>query len=402
MRGPAVRPIVIAAGGTGGHFFPAEALAAELVARGHRVALMTDARAAAKLPESFRGREVFVLRGAGIAGRGLRRGLGAAVRLAAGTAQARLILRRLDAAAIVGFGGYPTVAPVLALTLMRDAPPVILHEQNAVLGRANRLLARRADALALSFERTARVPSGIPTTVTGNPVRPEIVMAGLDPATHADATVSPLDADMRQPVQAGAEPSGVGGRVKPGHDVGDGTIQLLVLGGSLGARVFSDAVPTALAGLPLHQRQRLRVTQQCRAEDLQRVGAAYAASGIAAELSPFFTDIPARLSGASLVIARAGASTVAELAVAGRPAILVPLPGAIDDHQTANARALAATGGAWVLPQTEINTLRDKLASLLAVPGALAKAGAAARTFARPDAAARLADLVLSHAKVSA
>ena len=368
MRGPAVRPIVIAAGGTGGHFFPAEALAAELVARGHRVALMTDARAAAKLPESFRGREVFVLRGAGIAGRGLRRGLGAVARLAAGTAQARLILRRLDAAAIVGFGGYPTVAPVLALTMMRGAPPVILHEQNAVLGRANRLLCRRAGALALSFEFTARVPAGMPSTVTGNPVRPEIT-----------STVMPaLD------------------------DGGDAPIHLLILGGSLGARVFSDAVPTALAGLPLHQRQRLRVTQQCRAEDLSRVGEAYARSGIAAELSPFFADIPARLASASLVIARAGASTVAELAVAGRAAILVPLPGAIDDHQTANARALAATGGAWVLPQTEIHTLRDKLASLLAVPGALAKAGAAARTFARPDAAARLADLVLSYAKVPA
>ncbi len=367
MRGPAVRPIVIAAGGTGGHFFPAEALAAELVARGHRVALMTDARAAARLPDSFKGREVFVLPGAGIAGRGLRRGLGAAARLAAGTAQARLILGRLDAAAIVGFGGYPSVPPVLATTLMRNAPPVILHEQNAVLGRANRLLARQATALALSFEQTARVPAGIATTVTGNPVRPGF----LTP-------------------------------VMPGLDGMGEVLNLLVLGGSLGARVFSDAVPAALAALPVHQRSRLHVTQQCRAEDLQRAQAAYAATGIAAELSPFFTDIPARLEAASLVIARAGASTVAELAVAGRPAILVPLPGAIDDHQSANARALSAAGGAWVLPQTEINTLRDRLASLFAVPDALLRAGAAARGFARPDAAARLADLVLAHARVAA
>ncbi len=365
MRGPAVRPIVIAAGGTGGHFFPAEALAAELVARGHRVALFTDSRAATRLPESFNGREVFVLRGAGIAGRGLRRGIGAVARMAAGTAQARLILRHLDAAAIVGFGGYPTVAPVLATTLIGRRPPVILHEQNAVLGRANRLLARRATALALSFEHTASVPSGVPTVVTGNPVRPSFT-------------------------------------VMPWHDGGDGDINLLVLGGSLGARVFSDAVPAALAALPHHQRIRLHVTQQCRAEDIARVGRAYAASGIAADLSPFFTDIPARLAAASLVIARAGASTVAELAVAGRPAILVPLPGAIDDHQSANARALAAAGGAWVLPQTEISTLRDRLASLLAVPQALARAGDAARGFARPDAAARLADLVLAHARVSA
>ena len=402
MRGPAVKPIVIAAGGTGGHFFPAEALAAELVARGHRVALMTDARAAARLPESFNGREVFVLRGAGIAGRGLRRGLGAVARLAAGTAQARLILGRLDAAAVVGFGGYPTVAPVLATTLMRGEPPVILHEQNAVLGRANRLLARRATALALSFEHTMRLPLGVPTTVTGNPVRPEFtatstVMAGLDPAIHGDPHTPGAGEGQRNG-------DAVDARVKPRHDITaeDGTIELLVLGGSLGARVFSDAVPTALAALPVHQRTHLHVTQQCRAEDMDRVGRAYAASGIQAELSPFFTDIPTRLGRASLVIARAGASTVAELAVSGRPAILVPLPGAIDDHQTANASALSAVGGAWVLPQTEIGSLRDRLASLFAVPGALAAAGAAARGFARPDAAARLADLVLSHARVPA
>ena len=394
MRGPAVRPIVIAAGGTGGHFFPAEALATELVARGHRVALMTDARAAARLPESFAGREVFVLPGAGIAGRGLRRGLSAGARLAAGTVQARLILNRLNAAAIVGFGGYPTVPPVLATLAMRNAPPVILHEQNAVLGRANRLLSRRATALALSFERTARLPLAVPTVVTGNPVRPEFtVMGGLD--------ASP-------PLEGGGDAGTdrVGGTPAPGPlPRGEGekaVIHLLVLGGSLGARVFADVVPAALAALPVHQRAMLRVVQQCRAEDMQRVGQAYVASGIAAELSPFFTDIPTRLAAASLVIARAGASTVAELAVTGRPAILVPLPGAIDDHQSANARALSAVGGAWVLPQTEIGTLRDRLASLLAVPQALAVAGAAARSFARPDAAARLADLVLSHARVAA
>ena len=394
MRGPAVRPIVIAAGGTGGHFFPAEALATELVARGHRVALMTDARAAARLPESFAGREVFVLPGAGIAGRGLRRGLSAGARLAAGTVQARLILNRLDAAAIVGFGGYPTVPPVLATLAMRNAPPVILHEQNAVLGRANRLLSRRATALALSFERTARLPLAVPTVVTGNPVRPEFtVMGGLD--------ASP-------PLEGGGDAGTdrVGGTPPPGPlprgEEEKAVIHLLVLGGSLGARVFADVVPAALAALPVHQRAMLRVVQQCRAEDMQRVGQAYVASGIAAELSPFFTDIPTRLATASLVIARAGASTVAELAVTGRPAILVPLPGAIDDHQSANARALSAVGGAWVLPQTEIGTLRDRLASLLAVPQALAVAGAAARSFARPDAAARLADLVLSHARVAA
>ncbi len=379
MRGPAVKPVVIAAGGTGGHFFPAEALAAELVARGHRVALMTDARAAGRLPESFAGREVFVLRGAGIAGRGLRRGAAAVANLAAGAVQARAILRRLEPAVVVGFGGYPTVAPVMAARLMRDPPPIVLHEQNAVLGRANRLLARRAGALALSFAGTARVPDGVRTVVTGNPVRPSFT---------AEA---PSSAGGNRPCPGPLPPAGAG---EPIH--------LLVLGGSLGARVFADALPAALAALPAALRARLRVTQQCRPEDLERVVAAYAASGIPAELSSFFTDIPDRLAAAALVIARAGASTVAELAVAGRPAILVPLPGAIDDHQTANARAAEAAGAGWVIAQGDIATLPHRLASLLAMPEVLTRAGHAAHAAARPDAAARLADLVLAHARVAA
>lgn len=357
MRGPAVRPIVIAAGGTGGHFFPAEALASELTARGHRVALMTDVRAAARLPDSWTGREVFVLAGAGIAGRGLR-GVLAMGRLAAGMVQARAILRRLNPAAIVGFGGYPTVAPVIAAATLRRAPPVILHEQNAVLGRANRLLARRATALALSFAATTRIPAGVATAVTGNPVRPHFVTPRPERAPPATPPA------------------------------------LLVLGGSLGARVFSDTVPAAVASLPV----RPAVTQQCRPEDLDRVRAAYAAAGIDAELASFFDAMPARLAAATLVIARAGASTVAELSVMGCPSILVPLPGAIDDHQTANARALADAGAAWLVPQTEIETLPAKLAALLADPAALARAGQAALRQARPDAAARLADLVEQHA----
>ncbi len=357
-----MKPIVIAAGGTGGHFFPAEALATELAGRGHRVALMTDARAAARLPDVFAGGEVFVLRGAGIAGRGARRAASAVAALAAGTLQARGILSRLDPAAIVGFGGYPTVAPVTATRLLRNPPPVVLHEQNAVLGRANRAMAGRASVLALSFANTSRVPAGVATEVTGNPVRAAI--------THTPMGESDL-------------------------------IHLLVLGGSLGARVFSDAVPDALAALPAALRTRLRVVQQCRTEDLARVAAAYEASGITAELSAFFPDVAARLDAAGLVIARAGASTVAELAVAGRPAILVPLPGAIDDHQTANARALSEAGGAWVIAQRDIATLRDRLASLLAIPAVLIQAGQAASSIGRPDAASRLADLVLQHARVS-
>ena len=396
MRGPAVKPIVIAAGGTGGHFFPAEALAAELVARGHRVALLTDARAAGRLPESFAGREVFVLRGAGIAGRGLRRGAAAALRLAAGTLQARAILRRLEPSVIVGFGGYPTVAPVAATRLMRNPPPVVLHEQNAVLGRANRLLARQASALALSFAGTTRVPPGLRTVLTGNPVRPSFVT-------------------KEEPSPAGGRGQGEGGAARtvqgeshphpnplPPAGEGEEALRLLILGGSLGARVFSDAIPAALAALPAGLRTRLRVTQQCRAEDLDRVGQAYAASGIPAELSAFFAGMPARLAQATLVIARAGASTVAELAVAGRPAILVPLPGAIDDHQTANARALEQAGAAWVIAQRDIATLPQRLAWLLTAPETLNGAAIAARAVARPNAASDLGDLVLAHARVAA
>jgi len=361
MRGPTVQPIVIAAGGTGGHFFPAEALAAELVSRGHRIVLMTDARSAGLSSATFAGREQYVIRGAGIAGRGLWRGTKAVGALTAGVAQARGILAQIGAGSVVGFGGYPCVAPILAARLLRRRPAVILHEQNAVLGRANRFLAGRADILALAFGSTQRVPAGTRTEVTGNPVRPAIT------ALSRTGYIAPAD-----------------------------RIRLLVLGGSLGARVFSDVVPAALRLLPEALRARLSVVQQTRTEDLERVKVAYAADGIKAELSPFFSDVAARLVAAHLVIARAGASTVAELAVAGRPAILVPLPGAIDDHQSANAFALAEAGGAWVVPQPQFTpaSLADQLAASLADPVRLAEVAVGARSQACADAAARLADLV--------
>ena len=364
MRGPAVRPIVIAAGGTGGHLFPAEALAAELVARGHRIVLMTDARSGGLSSPTFAGQEQYVVRGAGIAGRGPWRGAKAVGALAVGVLQARAILARIGAAGVVGFGGYPCVAPILAARSLRHRPSVILQEQNAVLGRANRFLARRADVLALGFETTQRIPAGTRTVFTGNPVRP--AMSALSRTSY----VAPTD-----------------------------QIRLLVLGGSLGARVFSDVVPQALRSLPEPLRTRLSVVQQTRPEDLERVKIAYADSGITAELSPFFHDVAARLVAAHLVIARAGASTVAELAVAGRPAILVPLPGAIDDHQSANACALAAAGGAWVVAQTQFTseTLAERLTSLLAAPATLAAAAVRARGQAHADAASRLADLVEAH-----
>lgn len=363
MRGHDLRPIVIAAGGTGGHFFPAEALAAELARRGERVALMTDARSGGLASPAFEGRERFVLAGSGIAGRGALRALKSAAALAAGTLQARSILARLRPAAIVGFGGYPSVAPVLASRLVSPRPSVILHEQNGVLGRANRWLAPRADVLALSLSGTTRIPAGTRTEVTGNPVRPAI--AALAAAPYAP----------------------------PARE-----IRLLVLGGSLGARILSDAVPPALALLPADLRARLRLTQQCRAEDLERVRAAYAESGIDAALAPFFPNVAELLRDAHLVIARAGASTVAELATIGRPSLLVPLPGAIDDHQRANAESLVQAGGAWRIDQATLTPamLAERLAALLADGETLTRAAGAAATAGRPDAASRLADLVLS------
>ncbi len=364
MRGPDVRPIVIAAGGTGGHFYPAEALAATLIRRGQWVVLMTDARSGALKSTVFDPRNQYVLPGAGIAGRGAVRAGKAMFTLAAGVVKARGILNRLRPAAVVAFGGYPSVPPVLAARLSRVRPPVILHEQNAVLGRANRFLSRHASRLALSFAATTRLPAAPGTVVTGNPVRP--------------AVVALIDAAYEAPM----------GRTGP--------IRLLVFGGSLGARVFSDVVPDALIALPVALRARLRVTQQCRTEDIDRVRESYLAAGITPELATFFPDVAGLLRDAHLVIARAGASTVAELAIAGRPAILVPLPGAIDDHQSANARALADAGGAWVMPQPvfTVRNLSERLAVLLADAGALAKAAEGARSVARPGAAAALADLV--------
>lgn len=368
MRGQPVRPIVIAAGGTGGHFFPAEALASELIARGHRIALMTDARSGGLKSDVFAGHETFVLRGAGIAGRGARRAGQAALALAMGTAQARGILSSLGAAVIVGFGGYPCVAPVLASRLIGRRPMVMLHEQNAVLGRANRALARFADRLALSMDGTTRLPRRATTVLTGNPVRPAIrAMAGL-------------------------------GYIPP---AADGPINLLVIGGSQGARVFSDTVPRAIALLPEGLRARLRIVQQCRPEDLDRVRAAYAAQGVDAALAAFFPDMAARLAAAHFVVARAGASTVAELCVAGRPALLVPLPCSIDQHQRCNAMA----SGADVLEQAEFEAapqvLADALAARLGFPDLLAEKAKAVACAGVPDAAVRLADLVEQMARAN-
>lgn len=361
---PAGAPVVIAAGGTGGHFFPAEALAGELMRRGHPVTLLTDARSGALASAVFARATTHVLHGAGLAGRGPLRGLAGAVALARGTGQALRLLRALRPAAVVAFGGYPSVAPVLAARALSPRPAVILHEQNAVLGRANRWLARFATELALGMAQTARLPRGIRAIPTGNPVRPAI-------AALAGAPYTP-----------------------PGeHD----PVRLLVTGGSLGARILSDAVPAALAGMDPPLRARLRVVQQCRPEDLARVRAAYAAMGVEAELAAFFPDMAGRIAAAHLIVARAGASTVAEIAAIGRPAILVPLPGAIDDHQRFNAAAIEAA----VIEQSALardpSLLARALATCLASPDRLAAMARATAAHGRPGAAAALADLVERH-----
>ncbi|MFC3126377.1 undecaprenyldiphospho-muramoylpentapeptide beta-N-acetylglucosaminyltransferase [Pseudoroseomonas globiformis] len=359
-------PIIIAAGGTGGHFFPAEALAAELQRRGYRISLMTDARSGEYASPAFADAERFVLKGAGLAGRGLRRATAGALALAAGTLQARKLLQALRPMAVVGFGGYPCVPPLLAARTLKQRPVTVLHEQNAVLGRANRMLARSADVLALSFAGTTRVPPGARSEVVGNPVRPALaVLVGR-------------------------------GFVAP-----QGSLRLLVLGGSLGARIFSEVVPEAVTLLPPALRARLSIVQQCRAEDLPRVRQTYEGLGIPAQLAPFFGDVAGHYETAHLVISRAGASTIAELACAGRPAVLVPLPHAIDDHQTANARALAGAGAAKLMPQAECTpqNLAKVLEHWLGQPDALKAAASAASGLAAPDAASHLADLVLSRAE---
>jgi UDP-N-acetylglucosamine--N-acetylmuramyl-(pentapeptide) pyrophosphoryl-undecaprenol N-acetylglucosamine transferase len=361
MRGAALRPVVIAAGGTGGHFFPAEALAAELIARGRRIVLFTDARSGGLVSLVFANQERFVIAGRGVFGRGAWHALGAAASLMRGVVQARRLLARLDAAVVVGFGGYPAVAPALASRLLlRRRPKLVLHDQNAVLGRANRLLARLPCVLALSHAETARVPAHAVSVLTGNPVRPAVLRAA-------------------RPYEPPAE-----------------EFRLLVLGGSLGARVFSGVVPAAVTMLPAALRGRLRITQQCRPEDLARVEAAYAAVGVKARLAAFFPDVAELLAAAHLVVCRGGGSTVAELAVAGRPALIVPLPIAIDDDQGANARARVAAGGAWLLRQPDFTAeaLTARLVALAAEPRVLAAAAAAAAAVAIPDAADRLADLV--------
>jgi UDP-N-acetylglucosamine--N-acetylmuramyl-(pentapeptide) pyrophosphoryl-undecaprenol N-acetylglucosamine transferase len=360
----ASRTLVLAAGGTGGHIFPAQALAQTLLERGFEPVLVTDRRGR-DYEAAFAGISVHRIHAGGLAGGGALGRLRGVAELALGTIEAERLLQRLRPAAAVGFGGYPSVPTMLAA--LRRGIPTLIHEQNAVIGRANRLLAGHVSRIATSFESTRGLRAGQEAKVrlTGNPVRPEI-------AALRDVPLPSL------------------------HPEGDRNI--VVIGGSQGASVFGRVVPDAVARLPEAMRARIRISQQCRKEDATHVACVYGQLGIRACVSTFFEDMPRRLRKAHLVIARAGASTVAELAAAGRPAILVPYPYATDDHQTANAQALESGGGAWLMLESLFNgqALADQLHDLLAHPVMLGTAAMCARAAGRPEAARHLAELAAS------
>lgn len=359
--------VMIAAGGTGGHLFPAQALAHVLRARGARVILVTDGRIGA-LAETFPAERVVSLPAATPSKRSPLLILRAVITLGRGFLAARRLIRETSPAIVIGFGGYPTVPPVLAAALM--GAPTIVHEQNGVIGRANRFLARFVTKLATSVPELRGAPDSAKAKIalTGNPVRPEVLEAAAIPY---------------------AQPA-------PG-----GELRLLVFGGSQGARVMSDVVPQALGLLARDDLVRIRLVQQARGEDEARVSAACAALGLDAEIAPFFRDLPLRIAQSHLVVSRSGASTVSELAVIGRPSILVPLPGALDQDQAANAQSLAAIDAALMLPQSEFTPerLARELKARLDEPDRLTKAAAAAKSAGIPDAAEKLADLVLDCAR---
>jgi UDP-N-acetylglucosamine--N-acetylmuramyl-(pentapeptide) pyrophosphoryl-undecaprenol N-acetylglucosamine transferase len=354
--------VLLAAGGTGGHLFPAQALAEELQRRAIVVDLVTDMRGD-RYGTGFPARHVYRVPAATLAGRSPAAMARTAFLLARGLAAAYRLLGKARPKAVVGFGGYPTFPPLRAAALR--GIPTVLHEQNAVLGRANRMLAKGVTRIATSFETTRFLGPELESkaTLTGNPVRSAVIEAAQRP-------------------YAKPEPAGA--------------IELVVFGGSQGARFFSEAVPPALAQLPADVRGRLNVVQQARAEDLEAVVEAYRAAGIRAEVAAFFRDLPQRMSAAHLVIGRSGASTVAELTVIGRPSILVPLPHALDNDQLQNALRLAESGAAWCIGQKDLSPgrLAGDIGTLFGDPDRLAAAAAAAKRLGRPDAVGRLADVV--------
>lgn len=351
--------LVIAAGGTGGHMFPAQALAEAMLAKGWRVKLSTDARGArytGSFPEQV---EIEEVASATFARGGLAAKAIVPFRILGGILGAVLKLRKDRPLVVVGFGGYPTIPAMGAAYLL--GLPRMIHEQNGVLGRVNELFAKRVHKIGCGTWPTA-LPKGVEGEHTGNPVRASV-----------------LD-------RAGA------GYIPPG----DYPMSILVIGGSQGARILSDIVPPAIDALPSEIRRHVRVSHQARGEDFDRVAKYYADQGIDADVQEFFTDIPERMSEAQLVISRSGASSVADISVIGRPSILVPFGAATGDHQTANARGLADAGAAIVIPENlfEVDALSEQIATVLSnSEGALSMALAAVSA-GIPDATDRLVAMV--------
>jgi UDP-N-acetylglucosamine--N-acetylmuramyl-(pentapeptide) pyrophosphoryl-undecaprenol N-acetylglucosamine transferase len=363
MEAPGRSPVLVAAGGTGGHLFPAEALAAVLAERSVPVHLATDRRAA-RYSGVVSEDAIHVISSATLRGRNPIAISRTASLLGLGLLQAYALVGRLKPAAVIGFGGYPTIPPVLVAS-WRGIPSLI-HDANAVIGRANRFLASRVAAIATTFPDVfgSEPALAAKATLTGNPVRPAVVAVASTP--YPDLAASDQ-------------------------------LRLLIFGGSQGARVMAEIVPPAIRRLDASLRARLAIVQQAREEDLPRVREAYASLWVAAEVAPFFADLPARMAASHLVVSRSGASTVAELAAIGRPAILVPLPHALDQDQFANAGVLERAGGAIRMVQETFTPQRlaDEIAALAASPQRLATMAIGARSVGRLDAADRLADLVL-------
>lgn len=353
--------IVLSAGGTGGHVTPAAALARDLRSRGYRVALVTDVRGK-KYENMFEGVDIHVIK-AGTLGAGIFGKVKGMVNLGLGMMQARKLIDKLKPAVVVGFGGYPSYPAVHAAQKARI--PTVIHQSDAVLGKANAMLAPKADRIALSFSHVEGLDDAdrVRAVVTGNPVREDIAALYNKPYPVLDV---------------------------------DGMFSVFVTGGSLGAAVFADVVPEALSKLPADYRARLNVVQQCREENLAAVDNAYKDAGIKARTAAFFDDIPQLLEKSHLYIGRSGASTVAEVTAAGRPAIFVPYPYHKDNQQRINAEAVADHGGAWVMPQEGFtaDALLARIETFMQNPESLFRAAEQARECGRPDAARRLGNLV--------
>lgn len=362
------RPILLAAGGTGGHLFPAEALARELVMRGHLVELASDERAL-QFTDRFPASALHQIPSGTVTGSSLGGKLKGGLKLLRGVVSAHLLLRRVKPAIVVGFGGYPTVPPVLAAAM--QGIPTLIHEQNAVMGRANLFLSGRVRAIATGFPMDERQLKAHkikqPCMHVGNPVREAVLRAAIMPMPEV---------------------------------ISFGKLSLCVFGGSQGARIMSEIVPDAVELVPPHLRHRLSIVQQAREEDILRVKETYFRIGVDAQVKAFFADLPQRIAESHLVIARGGASTVAELAVIGRSSILVPLPGSLDQDQAANARVLEKAGAAKTIRQPEFTArwLAQELTWRLENMQSLVDDGYRAKLIGIPDAAARLANLVLQTA----